>query len=113
MRDVNPTSPTIPRDFVERVGDRDPVHFDRVERIALTAAQVTEYDLPPALGKTTDSRASQFVAKYGQLVQVELDALPPDVLQALFSDALSEFWDMSAYEAVVEREADEAEELHA
>jgi hypothetical protein len=56
--DFDPSGEDIQRDFVERVG-----LFDRVDRIALTEAQVTAYDLPPMLGKSTDSRASAFVAR--------------------------------------------------
>jgi hypothetical protein len=56
------------------------------------------------LGKATDSRAAAFVAKYGRLVQVELDALPPDVLEAQFRDALAGFWDLSQSDAVLTRE---------
>jgi hypothetical protein len=55
--------------------------------------------------------AAGFIAKHGRLVQVELDALPPDVLRWLCSDALAEFWDVSTYEAVVDREDDEPAEL--
>jgi hypothetical protein len=97
--DFDPSGEDIERDFIERVG-----LFDRVIRIALTEAQVTEYDLPPAMGKAGDSRASTFIAKYGRLVQVELDALPPDVLRGLFQAAIDELWDTSKYEAVLEQE---------
>jgi hypothetical protein len=61
---------------------------------------VVEYDLPPQMGKSTDPRASAFIEKYGKLVQVELDALPPSTLRDLYEDALSGFWDMNQFEAV-------------
>lgn len=100
--DFDPSGEDIDRDFVERTGC-----FDKVVRVALTAEQVTAYNLPPAVGKATDSRASQFVARHGALVQVELDALPPDVLERLYRDAIAEFWDESVYLSVLEREATE------
>lgn len=81
--DFDPSGEDIQRDFVERVG-----LFARVERIALTEAHVRAYDLPPMLGKAEDARASAFIAKYGRLVQVELDALPADVLRSLFQAAI-------------------------
>jgi len=39
--------------------------------------------------------------------QVELDALPPDVLRRLDREAVAEFWDASTYEAVLSRESSE------
>ncbi len=98
--DFDPSGEDIDRDFVERTDC-----FDKVVRVALTADQVDAYNLPPAMGKSTDSRAGAFMARHGALVQVELDALPPDVLEQLYRDAISEFWDVSAYEAVRHREA--------
>lgn len=104
--DFDPSGEDIDRDFVERCGC-----FDEVVRVALTADQVAEYGLPPAMGKATDSRSGSFVARHGELVQVELDALPPDVLQQLYTDAIDEYWDTSAYDAVVARERGERERL--
>ncbi|HVM55443.1 MAG TPA: hypothetical protein VM262_19820 [Acidimicrobiales bacterium] len=97
--DFDPSGEDIDRDFVERTGC-----FDKVVRVALTADQVTAYDLPPAMGKATDSRSGAFVARHGRLVQVELDALAPDTLEELYRDAIEPFWDVSAYERSVERE---------
>lgn len=98
--DFDPSGEDIDRDFEERTGC-----FDKVVRVALTADQVSAYNLPPAMGKSTDSRAGAFVARHGQLVQVELDALPPEVLEELYRDAIAEFWDTSAYDAVRREEA--------
>jgi hypothetical protein len=97
--DFDPSGEDIDRDFVERVG-----FWDRVVRVALTADRIVEYDLPVNFGKASDSRASQFIARYGRLVQVELDALDPNVLRALFIQALSELWDDAPYQRVLRRE---------
>jgi hypothetical protein len=51
------------------------------------------------------------VARHGQLVQVELDALPPDVLRGLYQDAINAFWDRAKYEVVLEREERERQAL--
>jgi hypothetical protein len=104
--DFDPSGEDIPRDFCERAGC-----FDVVRRVALSAEQVRSYALPPLPGKATDSRAAGFVAKHGSLMQVELDALPPDTLRELYQDALAEFWDTSAYEASMDREAAERAQL--
>lgn len=80
------------------------VYFDFPLRVALSAEQVAEYDLPINPGKPTDSRAKAFEDRHGVNVQVEVDALPPDVLAGLFEDAVTQFWDESAFDAVVARE---------
>lgn len=100
--DFDPSGEDIDRDFIAKTGC-----WSRVVRVALRREQVEEHDLPPAYGKTTDSRASGFVARHGRLVQVELDALPPDVLQRLFAGALAAYWDQEAHQAVLATEADE------
>jgi hypothetical protein len=98
--DFDPTGEDIDRDFVGRTGC-----FDKVVRVALNAEQVTLYDLPPAMGKATDPRASQFIERHGRLVQVELDALAPPDLRALYAAAVAEFMDLSAYRASLASEA--------
>ena len=89
----------IDRDFIEKTGC-----WERVRRVALTAAQVEQYALPPQPGKPLDSRAQGFIDRHGRLVQVELDALPPEVLRDLFTQAIAEFWDDAAYRAALKRE---------
>ena len=65
------------------------------------------------MGKTTDSRARGFVERHGKLVQVELDALPPDVLQRLYGEAIAIYWDEDAHATAVEQEHDDALQLGA
>lgn len=106
--DFDPSGEDIQRDFIERVAC-----FDQVVRIALNGEQVVEYDLPEQMGKATDSRARGFIERHGKLVQVELDALPPDVLQHLYKDAIAKFWNDAAYRRVVKQERREAALLEA
>jgi len=75
------------------------------------ARRAGEYDLPPPPGKSADSRSAGFAAKYGSLFQVEVDALPPDVLRELFTAAIADYWADDVYEAVLEREEAEREVL--
>lgn len=107
--DFDASGEDIPRDFVERVAQR--WGFDEVRRIALNAEQIAEYGLPPQPGKATDSRAAGFIARHGELVQVELDALDPDDLRDLYQRALDDYWDATAYGAVMLREAPQREQL--
>jgi len=104
--DFDPSGEDIDRDFTERTGCWDHYH-----RIALRPEQIEEYDLPPMMGKATDSRAQQFIDRHGELVQVELDALPPDTLQSLYQDAIDQYFDYDIHAQVMEREEEERESL--
>ncbi len=104
--DLDPSGEDIDRDFIERTGC-----WSQVIRIALSWEQVEEYQLPVAPGKDTDSRAARFIERHGQLMQVELDALEPGDLRALYQEAIDQYWDTSAYQAALEREAEDQELL--
>lgn len=60
----------------------DPV--PEVRRIALTMAQVEEWDPPPNPAKVTDSRAASYINLYGH-ESWELDALDPATLDELIT----------------------------
>jgi hypothetical protein len=104
--DHDPSGEDIERDFVARVG-----MFDESTRVAVLPDQIDRYGLVPAPGKATDSRAASFEARHGRLVQVEVEALDPNDLRTLLSEALRPFWDVSAHEAVKDLEARERAEL--
>jgi hypothetical protein len=106
--DFDPSGEDIDRDFAERTDC-----WDKVVRVALTAAQVAEYRLPPNPGKATDSRAGSFIARHGELVQVELDALDPNNLRGLYQAAIDRYWDVSAYAEVLDQEQDDLQRLRA
>jgi hypothetical protein len=104
--DFDPSGEDIERDFVERCNC-----FVDVERIALTVQQVADFDLPRQPGKASDTRAGGFVARHGRLMQVELGALPPDVLRSLYANAVEVFFDVSIWRAACDREAQERARL--
>ncbi len=104
--DFDPSGIDIDRDFVERTDC-----FDQAIRVALTADQVDRYNLPPQMGKATDSRSGAFIREHGRLVQVELDALPPDTLQQVYATALDPFWDTSTYNETLQIEEEERQAL--
>jgi hypothetical protein len=56
------------------------IHF---ERLAVTEAQIAEYNLPTRPTKTTDSRAKNFVGD-----SVEVDAIPTSILRSVVDDAI-------------------------
>ena len=77
-----------------------------VRKIALTMAQVEEYDPPPNPAKVTDSRAAAYIRRYGDK-SWELDALKPEVLQAIITDEIDPLIDRSLMDAIIERETRE------
>lgn len=97
--DFDPSGEDIDRDFIARSDC-----WDQVVRVALTKDQIDERQLPVNAGKQTDSRSAGFVARHGSLMQVELDALPPENLRDVYEVALGRFWNPDAYSSVLARE---------
>lgn len=71
--------------------------------IALTMAQIKQYNPPPNPAKITDPRAADYIKKYGN-TSWEVDALPPPVLNALLTDAITNRIDEEKYDEVVASE---------
>lgn len=69
----------------------------KIIKCALTEDDITHYNLPPDFTKKRDPRRTDFVDKYGDKC-VELDALPPDVLERRLTEAIRERMDMEAIE---------------
>lgn len=110
--DFDPSGMAISEDFISRVGI-----FDRQHRVALTPEQITQHNLienpdPEGAAKVRrDPRAAAFVHQYGQLVQYEVDALPPEALRNMYRTAINEYWDDATYQAVMGREVEDREAL--
>lgn len=111
LGDFDPSGQDMPRDIRDRLTRDFGATFD-LRVIALTREQVDEHDLPQNFAKRTDSRAAAFIARHGDIA-VELDALPPNVLQALVREHLDQFFDVTAFAEEVAREQDEQERLDA
>jgi len=77
-------------------------HCAQACRARLAAGRA--YDLPPAVGNATDSRAAALAERLGELVQVELEALPPEALRDLVRAELVALVHTSTIERVRERE---------
>lgn len=81
--------------------DNDGPDF-RPRRVALTAEQVEEYDLPTAPPKASDSRSARWL---GETTQAE--AMPPDLLADVVQSAVREYLDENR---IAELEAQEEQE---
>jgi hypothetical protein len=110
LGDHDPSGLDMPRDIQDRFvtfGTRT-----QVERIALTMEQVQQFGPPPNPAKMTDSRAPEYIEQWGT-ESWELDALPPDVLDTLITDAIARHrhqatWDRSTERMMGERRLLEA-----
>ena len=67
-----------------------------IERIALNMPQIAQYDPPPNPAKTTDSRAGEYIKRYG-VSSWELDALEPKILDGLISDNILKYLDTDKF----------------
>lgn len=81
-----------------------------VKRIALSYAQVTRYNPPPNPTKGSDSRARNYVEKYGPY-SWELDALDPKVLMALIREEVLSYRDDALWWQAVEVEKEDKAQL--
>lgn len=81
------------------------------DRLAVDREDIDEHDLPPEPGKRSDSRAEWMVDHFGELIQVELDALPVNVLRAKINDGVREHMDVAALEETREAQGTEREDL--
>jgi hypothetical protein len=95
--DFDPSGEDMPRSLRDRLAELG--SMPTVTVIALEYADIARYTLPSNFTKNTDTRRGAFVAKYGD-VAVELDALPPDVLQARLVSEVEARMDLKALEQV-------------
>ena len=74
-----------------------------VRRIALNMDQVRRYNPPPNPAKMTDTRANDYVARFGD-ESWELDALRPEVIDQLIRDEIGSLIDDEIWNEDIERE---------
>jgi hypothetical protein len=102
--DYDPSGEDIPRSIYENF-----MKFGvevEVRRIALMEDQVIEWNLPPAPAKESDVRT----AKWTGLGQVELDAIKPEQLQQMCTDAINSIFDQGRFTELLIQEREETKE---
>jgi hypothetical protein len=78
--------------------------------VALTLKQIKQYKPPPNVAKKTDPRAKKFIAEHGSQ-SWEVDALKPEILNRLLTDAIEERIDMDTYQTVLDEEQADIQKL--
>lgn len=114
LGDHDPSGIDMVRDVESRINKMLEVsRCDAVEvkHIALTMEQIRQYNPPPNPAKITDSRAAEYIEKFGP-TSWEVDALPPNILNQLIVDNIESMYDMEVWGSVVEEESDYREQLN-
>lgn len=88
----------------EYIPDISPVF--KVRQIALNMEQIRQYRPPENPAKITDPRAKGYIAKYGNK-SWELDALRPQALATLCSEAIEEEIDVDVYQEMMDKEKEQ------
>lgn len=109
LGDHDPSGIDMTRDTIDRLQLFAPGKIE-VERIALNMDQVEEYGPPPNPAKVTDSRAVDYIAKFGH-DSWELDALEPMVIVELVRDKIHDIRNQAHWTESVEREDQERQLL--
>lgn len=99
--DHDPSGMDMTRDIIDRM--RLFMGGMKIERLALNMEQVEQYDPPPNPAKLTDTRATAYIAEYGD-ESWELDALDPNTLSNLVRDAVAQHRDEEKWDAQIENE---------
>lgn len=86
--------------------------FDRFQviPIALTRQQIDRYKPPPNPAKRTDPRAKDFIKKHGG-TSWEVDALRPEVLNALLKKEIEQRLNMDQYKRMLAKEKKDKQKL--
>jgi hypothetical protein len=115
LGDLDPSGEDMVRDVTDRIRlfaddgqDEDGYRLNEslefeVKKLALNPDQVAKYRPPPNPAKMTDSRAKEYIKKFGKQ-SWEVDALPPEVLSEVIRDAIELELDLERMEKVKREE---------
>lgn len=109
--DHDPSGLDMTRDIKERLNNLFGVPI-KVHRVALNMPQIEAYNPPPNPAKMTDTRAEDYVERYGD-ESWELDALEPEVLARIIKANILHWCDLPRWEKKAKREASARDTLAA
>jgi hypothetical protein len=109
LGDHDPSGEDMVRDIADRM-QMFGVDGLEVRKLALTWAQIEEFDPPPNPAKLSDSRAAKYIEKYGDS-SWEVDALPPEELARIVTDSFEGVIDQDMMNAIVAQEQKDKAEL--
>lgn len=109
LGDHDPSGVDMNRDIEKRFNQFG--CYPEVRRIALTMAQIEQYNLPPNPTKEKDKRTPLYIAEYGTTNCWELDALEPDVINDLIESHILDLRDDDLWSIALDDEEVEQAEL--
>jgi hypothetical protein len=111
LSDFDPEGEDIAHSFARSMRDDFAIENIHAIKVALTAEQVQEMKLPPWMkAKKGSSRRKGFVSKFGDYV-FELEAVSPDRLQQILTDAIDGALDRKTFNHELEKEKQDAAHL--
>ena len=113
LGDHDPSGIDMTRDIRERLAlfsSLDDGPTIQVERIALNMDQIEEYAPPPNPTKLSDSRARDYIDRYGPN-SWELDALNPTIMEDMIRSAIHKYMDKGRFADAKQREREGRYEL--
>lgn len=103
LGDHDPSGLDMTRDNEERLALLSRTHEVEVERLALNMNQVRKYNPPPNPAKEKDARSPKYIAQFGRK-SWELDALEPQVIEDLVTNAVEDLIDEDTWQSDRSRE---------
>ena len=114
LTDFDPDGDQIAASFASSM--RDDFHLKEIYpvKVALTAEDVAQYDLPSDMdAKPSSPNYAKFLKRYGATKAVELDAAPVKLLQGKLRDEIESIIDMTEFKAQIELEKQDAAHIEA
>lgn len=113
LGDHDPSGIDMTRDIRERMAlfiGWDEIYQFELNRIALNEDQIDEYDPPPNPAKLTDTRATTYIARFGD-ESWELDALEPQVMTDLITETVTMYRNLDLWDEALARQEEEQQVL--
>ena len=108
LSDFDPDGEEIAHSLARSLRDDFDVDEVKPVKVALTADQVEDYDLPPIMqAKVTSSNYARFANEHGEDV-FELEALAPEDLQAILQETIDSVIDIEAFNHEIDQEKQDA-----
>jgi len=108
LSDFDPDGEEIAHSLARSLRDDFGVDEVKPVKVALTADQVEDYDLPPTMqAKETSANYKRFANEHGEDV-FELEALAPEDLQAILQETIDSVIDVEAFNHEIDQEKQDA-----
>lgn len=109
LGDHDPSGEDMVRDIRDRLVEFG-VDNLTVDKLAITMDQVEQFNPPPNPAKLTDTRSAAYIEKYGEH-SWEVDALPPNELNSIITQAFENVVDMDKMDEIIEKENEDKSRL--